>query len=248
MKTTLSGAIIIECDDYVVKLGDGRVGVRIHEQMNWLEAHACVGIIPITRLTQYAYTMPHAEEWPDPVDTRAAFDGVVNLLKTYVWNNMPEVVNPPEFALKENTIRAWGGAPDQLIDVAVELRERVDWMTVPRTLTHGDPTFHNTLWLKDRLVLCDPVPANTTIPDIRAVDLGKLLQSCFGFETIMHGWSMTEPPNPAWVREVVHNDNEWNAAVYCGVLHILRMLPYIKTQPLIEEFTRVALEMSRLGS
>lgn len=249
MKRTLSGAVIIECSgDRILKLGDGHVGQRINDQRRWLEEHQSNGVIPVERVTQNAYIMPRGSEWSDPVVGRQVFDGIVELLSAYVWVKPPFVFteSPTPFRHKQSALSRATSVAGDVLNALTELCTLVDWTAVPKVLTHGDPTFCNSLWLNDKLVLCDPIPASHHVPDIRAVDLGKLMQSCMGFESIMYGWHMAELASPYWIKELCRDDNEWQAAVYCGVLSIARMLPYLQSQPLIEEFTRVALEMSRL--
>ena len=101
------------------------------------------------------------------------------------------------------------------------------------------------MWVDDAPVLCDPIPSGR-LPDVRALDLGKILQSCFGFETIVYGWRYSSPvPNPLWVRDLCDDDNEWQATIAFGALHILRLLPYVDVAH-HEEFTRVLDAMLRL--
>lgn len=54
------------------------------------------------------------------------------------------------------------------------------------TLIHGDPTMENTLFLGKSFVLIDPVPDDVKIPRNKYVDLGKMLQSAFGYEKIKY--------------------------------------------------------------
>lgn len=251
IRVSTSGAYITRLGDYVVKAGDGDVGKRIGAQAKWLMRYAGEGLMPVYGLIgDFGYVMPYGEEaYPDGVNAREHFDTTVSLLMANVWNYGPEydaTQRRDDILRKLFSMIERVGVP-HVIDL-YSVMNTVQWDELHRCLTHGDPTFCNVMTVRGTHVLCDPLPSTQThLPDIRAMDLGKVLQSCFGFETIVYGWRYSEPPNPLWVRDFCDNDNEWNASLACAALHVLRLLPYVGDQ-FREEFLRVFDEMLRLRS
>lgn len=59
-------------------------------------------------------------------------------------------------------------------------------------LTHGDPTFANTMMRGDQLVLIDPKVPGNGIPSAWHVDAAKVLQSMCGWESVLAGASQRE--------------------------------------------------------
>lgn len=232
-RRSTSGATVVQLGDYVVKLGDGEVGARVGEQGEWLVTYGGNGVVTATVLSDTAYVMPVLQEWPQPVDTRALWKGLTAVLEEWVWMHEPIHSGAPShrpFHTKvEHVWRAHGGViiPAEIGSLALRMEQRVRWDDVPRCLTHGDPTFANTMHSEDGLVLTDPLPSSDLVPDIRAKDLGKLLQSCVGYERDILGWEYLTAPDPLWVWGLCQDENEWQAAKYCGVMHIMRLMPYV---------------------
>lgn len=54
-------------------------------------------------------------------------------------------------------------------------------------VTHGDPTIANLLLRPEtgKYVICDPMPLRDYLPAKRSLDVGKLLQSCCGWEIML---------------------------------------------------------------
>ena len=242
---TMSGAYIIDVGDQVIKLGEGSVGERIGQQAKWLKRYEAQGIMPIIEISSNAYAMPHCEDHIDGVDSRFVFEETVRLLQEYVWSYGPHI-NWDETRRRQLVFDKMCRTKMHKWEDMYDLFREITWMDLPVCLTHGDPTFCNTLWLNERhaWVLCDPIPS-FELPDIRAIDLGKLLQSCFGFEQIMYGWKYSTPPNPLWVNVLCDSHNEWKAAIFFGMLHIMRLLPYAPLN-FHEEFLKMYDDMYRL--
>lgn len=246
--TSTSGAHIITHHDVAVKVGDGEVGARIDAQADWLVRHASDGMMPVlSHIGSIGYVMPYGDPWPDFSDATRIFNTVVGLLQTHVWNRDAEFVPNIQDAVLCKFMSMHGRVDAVRMWELHTLIMSVTWMDLPQCLTHGDPTFCNALFIDvDKPVLCDPLPSVITrLPDVRAMDLGKLLQSCFGFESIVYGWRYSVQPNAQWVRALCENENEWHAAIACGALHVLRLLPYVSPD-LREEFEYVFDEILRL--
>jgi hypothetical protein len=118
---------------------------------------------------------------------------------------------------------------------------RIDWVTLKRCQTHGDPIIDNLLWRvsppskRSIPVLVDPVPSTAILPPVKALDVGRLIQSALGYELIKYDrGGVTTDHNAAEVKrraELVINMaqssggfsvNEARAAAYWAVVHMLR--------------------------
>lgn len=111
------------------------------------------------------------------------------------------------------------------------LFDKIDWDSLRRCLTHGDPTFDNVMFRDSEnggdLVIADPIPATTAVPDLMSVDLGKILQSALGWEEIRYGSRTFKfRAGAVNVMELAPNDNERRATAFWGAMHLLRTFPY----------------------
>lgn len=121
------------------------------------------------------------------------------LLARRVWNR-PALPNTIDMSWQEK-LRTFGiNAPSWAIE------------TDP-CLVHGDPTASNALMNCGRLVLCDPRPPRDFIPQCRETDMGRILQSFFGWETAAYNSrpvNFTEP-------NFIFDPNLYRAAKFwCG--------------------------------
>lgn len=104
-------------------------------------------------------------------------------------------------------------------------RMRLTW-----ACTHGDATLENALLAEDGTVrLIDPLPYSSRMPPLRAVDLGKMLQSADGYEgrKYEHGWP---EPDILTYTEVLDAESmaDSRAAFYFRIVAYVRMLRYVK--------------------
>jgi len=237
-----SGARITCVGDHAFKWGDdSQVIERLHSQARWLQLHE-MGVVPhvrevrpkgyvMDRLREVDRSMPYFDEtWMQ----------MINCLRL-VWSGEP-IAKPDWTAHGEKVGRlckTYLGTGAAVILVA--LRLEVDWDAVPHCLTHGDPTFDNVM-LNDsnHLVLIDPLPGTPAVPDVRAVDIGKILQSVVGWERARYGEpGLTADPDDV-LNSVCHDDeNERRAAWYWCAVHLLRAMPYV------DEGTRYELRQLR---
>lgn len=100
---------------------------------------------------------------------------------------------------------------------------------------HGDPTLDNVLVrpvsapARDPLVLTDPLPPDDRIPNDRAVDLGKLLQSALGWESVRRGKGW--PTDTRHRVKVVLDGEDYKTACrswFWCLIHFIRILPYAR--------------------
>jgi len=107
-----------------------------------------------------------------------------------------------------------------LIDLPVTCVERI----------HGDPTVENVMQRDGRVVLIDPLPANEYIPPIVAVDVGKMLQSVFGYEEHLRpdepGLDLDDRMSIAKGLTGTFTRNDELVARYFFCAHIARLIPY----------------------
>lgn len=217
-----SGATITIRNSYVAKKGEPRVG----EQGRWLLLHRSGHLPTIQSTSTYSYTMERlAERGPTSLyEGRRCLGAMYTALNNSVWMRPAEVkMDWPAHLAKLGAI-ADGDYLHRLTDTA----ERIDWDSLPTCLTHGDPTWDNVMFRDDTMVLIDPLPATTAVPDIRAVDLGKMMQSVVGFEGARYGAIHTLcDVEPHDVEALCANANEWLAAQYWCAVHLLRAVPYM---------------------
>jgi len=100
--------------------------------------------------------------------------------------------------------------------------------------THGDATLENVMRrpATGEVVLIDPVPdivIDRKVPAVRALDLGKILQSGLGYEAVRSGqraqWRLDEEVFNV-VASRTTTVEEWRLACWCCALHVAKFLPY----------------------
>lgn len=237
-RRSTSGAYIATLGDVVVKTGQGAVGERIDEQADWLADNPGAHVVRVCSRAPGVLVMPRLTEWgahahgSSRLDAHHVHDLVVAAVSD-VWAHDPVGPTRPYYRdlyELEHRIEAYFG--ECVGTSAVEIEKHLRWNDLITCRTHGDPTWCNTLWSNDTLKLIDPIPATERIPDIRAVDLAKLLQSCMGWEGIMHGWPVTGYTDAwMWVCELCLDTNEWNATRYWCLIHLARLMPYVTNRP-----------------
>ena len=108
-----------------------------------------------------------------------------------------------------------------------EAVHRTDGGDIMRMI-HGDPTYDNIVFLKNQLLITDPLPPEPYMPALREVDVAKMMQSIIGYEAIKYDDPRLETVNP-WVAGqtfFAHRGLDWYTVHYFVVVHILRLLPY----------------------
>lgn len=68
-------------------------------------------------------------------------------------------------------------------------------------LVHGDPTISNALMRDGDLILCDPRPPRDFIPQCRETDMGRILQSLFGWESVAYGFNSINYEEPHFMKD-----------------------------------------------
>ena len=114
------------------------------------------------------------------------------------------------------------------------LIQSLDLASCRPCLVHGDPTYENVMKRPGSILLADPLPPQPYMPELAAVDVGKVLQSLLGYELVERTWSIA-----AWqvdseratqmVSEALNRpeyDREVRAAAWFAFAHCVRLLPY----------------------
>lgn len=241
-----SGARVYGSNGVVRKVGVGDVGERVALQGRWLLTHRGRSLPRVTRVGDTAYDMEPllaAPAWA--LNHSIIFNEMINALTRDVWKL------PAEVPYDETALLLKVGELCHLFELRSEysrwreLHSGIDWAVLPTALVHGDPTFDNVMFRESTgdMVLVDPLPSLITgpaIPDLRCVDLGKMLQSAVGWEAVRYG-DPEEGFSVEWreVRVVPRDANEWYATVLFGATHLLRTLPYVTDDQRREQIRRL---------
>jgi hypothetical protein len=229
--TNISGAHVNVFADHAVKWAQSGTTVadRVNMQGAWLAANAPLhSFLPVVQKQMPGgYRMELLTELPDFVDDTVLAGVVINRL-TRLW--------------EEPTIHAFD--PDAHLDYVVKLAARVDhagemaiWWDEVRPFiddpcrVHGDPTIDNCMLRGGgELVITDPIPPGIHLPSIRALDIGKVIQSAAGYEEVARGRRPTTIPwiDDGWWEDVLPDvdEHEWRLCLYMAAVHFLRLLPY----------------------
>lgn len=236
MKTT-SGAHVVVLGDTAYKFGWGDVGRRIVAQgqyINWLGSDSAPRVKQIFRgrTRMRGYAMERLNPCPTLISAGTLTEATLSILMNHVWIR-PANVGLFDFDVHTAyvTERLERYAPWAETGMRM-LFDRVRWREVQRGAIHGDPTFENIMVDDDgRVVITDPLPPNNYIPHLIAVDVGKILQSLYGYEHVKTGrYPWVEPrgkvPRPLeLVADYVTHEDLVAASYFCAV-HYLRLMPY----------------------
>jgi aminoglycoside phosphotransferase (APT) family kinase protein len=228
----------IRLGDTVVKQGGPET--KVPQQGRWLAENVGYHLPEVYAVGDDWYEMErltpltYNETTFAPALARRAIDA----LKFSVWSRPAKV----QMDVQAHADKVAGIATDSQYERLQRAYSKIEWDRLPTCLTHGDPTFDNLMWGKDgSIVLIDPIPATPAVPDIRAVDLGKMLTSVYGFETMRYGYEkMTQQNDTVSVIEYVAGRNEQLAAQYWCAIHFLRAAPYMPTDDIRKEMSDAA--------
>lgn len=232
-----SGAFIYHRNGVVRKIGNYEVGERCAQQGRWLLTNRDRILPRVTRVGETGYDMEPLNVAPTwALDHWSVVEAMLAGLAAELWKR-PPVVAYDYLALnrKMSNLYVELNVPGDVIIRLNDVWLDVNWGALHACLTHGDASFDNVMFRPSTgdLVLVDPLPTLITgpaIPDLRCVDVGKVLQSCVGWEAVRYA-NTTErfEVKPTYVRSLLHDvdDNEWTASVFWCAVHLLRTLPYV---------------------
>ncbi len=211
----------------------------------------------ITKSLHDGYVMERCIE-PDIWETLSARAQYLRLmkqvLKARVWCHGPKDPTNVRWA---DTLRGYVGDVMRTHKLASEIVTRIERLMDSRLeiyftcAIHGDATLDNLLMplgTRDftRLMVTDPLAPDYRIPNDKAVDLGKMLQSAYGWEIIKTAAAgrpkeeLDRTPT-AEIQAVLYDEDPevaHRARVWC-VIHLLRILPYAKGRCLYPDVVRL---------
>lgn len=233
----------------VTKEGDYRVG----QQGNWLkqfDSYDASSLPTVYKVGPSCYEMELLTDLPrDIVSVSRTLEKVIGLFFKQVWPidfvHIP--FNPDIHNLKLAQLFRLVRKQQLLSTELIKLQLDIDWGRLAPAITHGDPTFDNVMMRGStgELVVIDPIPATPAVPDLRSVDLGKMLQSVMGFERIRYGEEMFDPGTIELIGSACSNDNEWAATRYWCSVHLLRAIPYMPEEGMKRELEDLAFHVLR---
>lgn len=231
----LSGAVVVDNEDGTVTKSGGLID-RTIEQGQWIVSHGGEIFPRVVRLTNDGYVMEKLE-FTEYWETEAQFS--VSALKKYVWTQ-PAVV-PPTKNTAELLKNKMGHCLDKYLDGAISygMRDEIlknavnagkQALVLKHCLTHGDPTAENVMRRSGYgNVFIDPIRATEVVPDSPAVDIGKILQSAYGWEDAKYNSGIIAYRHSDVKEQFSGKDEEelFAAGEYWGVVHVMRAIPYV---------------------
>lgn len=220
---TFSGAHLIVTDNYAAK--------RCSNASIQVDYMKKIGSPPFPRsvelLNEESYCMEVLQPLPKIVKNQFLYlKHLTEILQKYFWRN-----GHPGSSNWKHEFHKW------LTDyVCYDVLGILTWADeviarqYPSRYIHGDPTFSNVM-LRDskrtwkEWVLIDPIPAGGKIPPHIYVDIGKILQSCLGWEDkIDIGWDKA-------FKHLTKDMSlcETDTTLFWTVIHLYRILPYARS-------------------
>lgn len=253
-----SSAIITVDVDSVRKLDSKITGQRVRDQGIWLLKYDESLCLPaVNEIYADGYLMEKLIEEDLPLeygDTLEMCRKILQVLAKHLWDFTSDDIIVRHISFNRNVHRRYVAGLLRDVNMTFlrrQLRrfeESIRWHWLRTGLTHGDPIIDNVLyrrsktqWSIDRqLVLIDPIPACPALPDILAVDVGRVIQSAVGYEAFRYGdldfyrsWSALDFTDR--IHDAVNfvlNDfmqdeftlNDARASIYFAIIHQLRGL------------------------
>jgi hypothetical protein len=237
-KNGTSGATILFCKGgrTVFKVANTElVRRRVLEQAHWLQKMSQLDGEPlpiVIRIYPQGYEMEKLDELK-----LNSNDEATNLITTAY-----DVLRSTVWCVPAVTADNWRVEHRLYVQKRAELwapheAQRLDkWFNEIKDLpltaheVHGDPTLDNYMTKTTAsgfsLKIIDPIPAYKGMPSLRAVDIGKLLQSAVGYEAIKYGsWWPSVDKVSDYIAER-ESEFDFHAGQYFCAVHFLRLIPY----------------------
>jgi hypothetical protein len=232
-----SGATVRLRNAYVEKSSDSLVGqLFLSNQAAYMERHG-KPFVEVTWKGDGAYSMPRLR----PLQYRAPLAVLLHHARDSLrplWARPAVPAADWAVALGHyiNTLCATHALP-HLKPALLAMLDRVAHRPGTMGSTHGDATLENAMRNEyEELVWIDPIPYRADIPPLIGVDLGKLLQSAYGYERVKYGadseWCAPDERDPEVVLRGMSEDDVFSARFF-HMLAYLRGLQYF-TGPVLE--------------
>lgn len=237
-----SGALLYVTDHVTVKVATQKAAQKVRDRLNaqsaWLVDHKCECLPKVYAKWNGGYAMETLYSLPktDAVQRLRLLEIVRTRLHHHVW---PDPMHGTQWGVSGTVLMGHHReyVHDLLRDWAPSLIPKMlGWMKGIASLnltganTHGDPTLDNLMRREDGTwVLTDPIPGSPRVPKLLAVDLGKMLQSVYGYEDIKAGLQ-PDVMFTLGIETVLggFTPSDQAAAKYFLAVHVLRLIPYQK--------------------
>lgn len=228
-----SGATFTQIDDTMCKHGIGNDRVRL--QGEWLQKNAAPSLVMVygTGLDdgdpdEDYYTMEKLNPIPiELMNTRDTIGAVAEILERDVWSK-PAVVGLDIEAHIARTSPLMKNVDGDTEDMLATAFHSITWDLQVPCLTHGDPIIDNLMMRGNDLVLIDPIPATPALPDLRCVDLGRLVQSAAGYEQVRYRLPGPDiVPLGGLLESYCDSAAEVKATLYFAAIHLMRSMMYV---------------------
>ena len=230
VKRSTSGATIIGTRDTVFKIAEPKSPTleRIRQQGLWLSRHNVPELPIVLKTFDVGYAMPRYHR-----RTLSPTDGCVYIIDALskVWGlvdtDYTPRFSPDSFVGYVTYVGQWLGLSDAA-RLSQTLVTSVDgWF---ECTVHGDPTLDNLMMDHNgRHVLTDPIPYHRYMPSVAVSDLGKVIQSVWGYESIIESGGAAPTPDRETVYEYIaerFGRMALHDARAFAVLHMLRLIPF----------------------
>ena len=224
-----SGARFTFAEHTVRKHDTERTGGRVVEQGRWLRDNAAPALPVVHAVHPTSYTMERLTEvTASPKLMAEVIDACAQLWCRPARQRWNGVAHWRWIAQLLNDTVADGSAMDRTLLLAAG--RLPDPTTLYGCLTHGDPIIDNVLWRESsgELVVIDPIPATGAVPDVLSSDVGRLMQSAYGYERARYG-EAHELPDVRTTALLAYDyvgvpltDTEYSWCLYWAAVHTLR--------------------------
>ena len=212
---------------------------RILEQGNFMKQYAEYGCFPIVHtIEKNGYTMDILNDIQYSEFTPDIFSRMKYILQKGIWFDTDiNFSDGWKLALQDYYVGLVNKIFDEPIKKEVILEGLYAYLgfmdsdLMTKCEIHGDPTLDNCMRspFNDDLRIIDPIPYSYKIPPFKAVDLGKMLQSAYGYEGYIHNISKEQWINREESIETIFADESTPdilGANFFLRLHLLRLIPY----------------------
>lgn len=236
----LSGATINIYDDRVDKIcskENVNVAFRLIDQAYFINKHQCPIFPIIFKIFSnevYGYSMEKLDSIEYSEITPNIFNEIKDLLSRYIWCQKAEVFfnENKVYEIHRYVYNILNKLPlnkteiDNIsLYVFINLKQLLD-LNLTSCLIHGDPTIANCVRRnKKHLVILDPIPSDLW-PHLKAVDLGKMLQSAIGYEAWLNNMKSIDPKESLNTVLLNESEDDIKAAEIFLLIHLIRLIPY----------------------
>lgn len=245
-----SGARVVIGPNHTVKYDVGRTGTFVRDQGAWLSRWSIergVTVLPkVTEVFATGYTMetidvPRLGE----LDVVETCERIISMIShqlwpketTHRWDHDTTFMTTHRGYVRRllRDVEEHNVKPIITDKVLRTFYDRIDWRSLQPGLTHGDCIVDNVGFrqyskkIGGEIVILDPIPAKDPLPNWRAVDVGRIIQSMVGYESVRYrresitlDYDIAVATTLNWYMPKNFDVNEARAAVYFSIIHMLR--------------------------